>query len=251
MKFIRIALGALVAMVNAAPFDENCLYLSDVTVGNPNINDRSLSDKVQLSKAGTDSRMRAHSFLTCTDAAGEVTGVQMRLGLPDATDEDEGVDLAMLGYEGVGCERLTLSKGVNKIQASVTQLPSKSFGLAAIRYVILPNQKTYGKFLAPFGGTWEFETLQPAIGLYGLVNPLEKAIVQIGFITLDTKCQEEFDARWDGGAVGEIRLAPEVEDNTILFAIIGAAALLIIITVVIVIVCVVKSKNKDNEDVEI
>ena len=177
MKFIQIALGALVAMVNAAPFDENCLYLSDKTVGNPNINDRSISDKVQLSKAGTDSRMRLHSFLTCTDEAGEVTGVQMRLGLAGASADDEGVDLAMLGYEGGDCERLTLTKGVNKVEASISQLPSKSFGLNSIRYVAHPNQKTYGSYLAPFGATWEFEPLHPLIGLYGLENPLEKAVV--------------------------------------------------------------------------
>ena len=76
MKFLRIALGATLGLiVNAVPFDENCLYLSDVTVGNPNINDRGISDKIQLTKAESDSKMRVHSFLTCTDEAGEVTGV--------------------------------------------------------------------------------------------------------------------------------------------------------------------------------
>ena len=95
----------------------------------------------------------------------------------------------MLGYEGADCERLRLrAKAVTKVEASVSQLPSKSFGLNSIRYVAHPNQKTYGSYLAPFGSTWDFEPDYPLIGLYGLVNPLEKAVVQLGFITLDIAC---------------------------------------------------------------
>ena len=63
--------------------------------------------------------------------------------------------------------------------------------------------------------------------------------MQLGFVTLDVKCQEEFDARWDGGAVGEVKLAPEEVDNTLLFLIIGVVVLLIIISAVVAIICVV------------
>ena len=246
MKFLQIALGAFVIIANAVPFDKNCLYLSGVTVGNPNINDRSLTNKIQLSKGESNSNMRIDSFLTCTDDFGEVTGVQMRIRDPSDPEEENSVDLTMLGYEGNDCERLTLKGGVNKVEASVSQLPSKSFGLNSIRYVADPNQKTYGSFLRPFASTWEFDPLQPVIGLYGLENPLEKSVVQLGFITLDIACQEEFDSRWDGEIVNEILIKSEQEDNTMLFLLIIGVAVLVLITVIIVIVCVVRSKEGEK-----
>jgi len=74
MKLLQIAIGAFIyAIAKAAPFDKNCLYLSETTVGNPNINDRKISNDVQLKKI--DSKMRIGKIITCTDEADEVTGV--------------------------------------------------------------------------------------------------------------------------------------------------------------------------------
>ena len=94
----------------------------------------------------------------------------------------------MLGEEGDDCETLTLSGPLDKIEASVTQTETLTFKLNSIRYVKSPNQRTYGTFIKPFSQEWEITEEKPVIGLFGLTNPLENTVVQMGVIFLDTEC---------------------------------------------------------------
>jgi len=104
----------------------------------------------------------------------------------------------MLGHEGASCETLTIKSDgpLNKIEASVVQEKGTlAWKLGTIRYVKSPNQKTYGEFLKVLSVEWSFEEGMPPIGLYGMMNPLTKHVVQLGFIQLDEQCQMNYEER--------------------------------------------------------
>lgn len=95
----------------------------------------------------------------------------------------------MLGTEGDFCETLTFSGPVTKMEASMDQNPETlSFSLNSIRYYVDTKQKTYGEFIKAFGKEWLLSEEKPLIGLFGLTNPLEKTVVQLGLVLLNTQC---------------------------------------------------------------
>lgn len=164
---------------------------------------------------------------------------------PEDPDEENAVDLQLLGHEGSSCERLKISSGpLDKISASVIQMPNLSFALNAIRYTKYPNQKTFGEYVAPFGEEWNFTPEEPVIGLYGLMNPLDNSVVQLGFVTLDIKCQEYSEQRKKtGGGALRTRIEEDEEDDSLMtFIIIGAAVVIGVVSVVIIVVILCKGK---------
>ena len=61
MKILQIILGAILSQTSAAaPFDKSCLRLSENAVGNPNVNDRTITNDVEILKTEVDSKMRMH-----------------------------------------------------------------------------------------------------------------------------------------------------------------------------------------------
>ena len=61
MKILQIILAAILSQTStAAPFDKSCLRLSENTAGNPNVNDRTITNDVEILKTEVDSKMRMH-----------------------------------------------------------------------------------------------------------------------------------------------------------------------------------------------
>lgn len=100
MKVKSIALvtaGLFTSQAGAAPFYKECLSYATNPVGNPNINDRSITNDIELVQSSFNSKMRMSSIKTCfvekADDQGEVekhvTGVAIRLKDPDAEQEIE------------------------------------------------------------------------------------------------------------------------------------------------------------------
>ena len=149
----------------------------------------------------------------------------------------------MLGTEGKDCDVLTFKGPIEKIEASVTQIYPGFLALNSVRYS-RTYQKTYGTFLKPFSSAWEFkENSSEVIGLYGMTNPLEdNAIVQLGFVTVNSECQAQFESL----EAAEKGIRPEdappqiVEEESnmmLIYAAGGAAIIVIAVIVIVVVVC--------------
>ena len=93
-----------------------------------------------------------------------------------------------MGYDGNYCDVLNLRGQLTRIEASLAQTPKLTFALDSVRYQREASQKTYGEFLQPFSKTWDIPEDKPVVGLFGLTNPLEETVVQMGVIYLDTQC---------------------------------------------------------------
>jgi len=76
MGLLQIVIGTLLVMnAHAKRFSKDCLLLSEKTLGNENVNDRSISNDVQLITDEANSSMRMHQITTCMDEESEVTGI--------------------------------------------------------------------------------------------------------------------------------------------------------------------------------
>ena len=108
-----------------------------------------------------DSRARTVSVKTCVDgekSGSPVTGVMFTVAVPG----DDNIDLPMIGNEGKNCKTLTLSADISHIEVSTDN------GIVnSIRWVVKPNQKTYGDYDSTSGTEWTFTDETPVIGLYG------------------------------------------------------------------------------------
>ena len=79
---------------------------------------------------------------------------------------------------------MTLSAPISHIYASTDN------GLInSIRWVVKPNQKTFGDYDSTHGTEWTFTEETPVIGLYGQVNE-KNEITQLGFVTASPSCEE-------------------------------------------------------------
>ena len=76
MRLLQIVLGAILHhSANAARFYKECLELSPNPVGNPNVNDRAITNDIELITSKFNSKMRLYQTTTCFDKNLEVTGV--------------------------------------------------------------------------------------------------------------------------------------------------------------------------------
>ena len=167
MKNLQIIIGAvLLHIVTAADFYKQCLYLSDFTLGNVNDAAKSLNNDVQL--VNIDSSWRVSAVTTCTDENSQLTGVSFTME-PVIDEDGQTSELPLLGSEGAECKTLSLSAPINRIEASTTTLEDGTTFVNSIRYVVNPNQKTYGDFSSASSAEWTFTESNPLIGLYGQV----------------------------------------------------------------------------------
>ena len=124
MRFLQIILGTIITQIVAlGTFHKDCMTLSPNTVGNPSLNDRSITNDVELIKNGVDSNMRVRGVKTCTDKDGEVTGIQLLLrdaGKDEEEDDTDLIKLKLLGSDGKQCDELTFKGPLEKIEGSVT-----------------------------------------------------------------------------------------------------------------------------------
>ena len=68
MKLLSILIGAfLLQATDAARFHKDCLELDATPVGNENVNDRSITNDIQLITKKFNSKMRVYSAKTCVD----------------------------------------------------------------------------------------------------------------------------------------------------------------------------------------
>ena len=110
-----VCVSLMTNLVEGGKFYKECLSLTEDPVGNPNVNDRSITNDIELVKL--NSRMRMSSVRTCTNENGGVTGLALRLKEPGAEEETE---LQFLGYEGVYCDQLALRGQLTRMEASLT-----------------------------------------------------------------------------------------------------------------------------------
>ena len=115
VKSLSLTCALLMAnSVQGGLFYKECLSHTEDPVGNPNVNDRSITNDIELVKL--NSKMRMSSVRTCTNEKGGVTGLALRLQEP----EEEELELQFLGYEGVLCDELTLRGQLTRMEASLT-----------------------------------------------------------------------------------------------------------------------------------
>ena len=92
MKLYSLTLAISLFMANSvrgARFYKECLSLTEDPVGNPNVNDRSITNDIELVQDKFNSRMRMSSVKTCTKDSGGVTGVALILKDPVTEKEIE------------------------------------------------------------------------------------------------------------------------------------------------------------------
>ena len=240
----------------AANFYKQCLYLSDVTLGNDSKDAKKINnDEVLLN---LDSNMRLHTVTTCTttgSSAGELTGARISV-LDPAKPDSTPIELPLIGVEGKGCMSLKLTKLLDKIEAS-----SDDNVVNSIRYVVKPNQKTYGTFNGATSAEWTFTEQTPMVGIYGQMT--KDKITQLGFITTSPECEVkvaedkgEAAGGSSGGASGTSEnatgsgLTEESEsesEGSSMNLIIIIIAVVVVIAVVIVIVLIMRGRGKSDK----
>ena len=182
MKAIQIIIGSVIFHTTTAAinFNQQCLCLSDQTVGIMSEANTSMNNDVQFFEM--DSRARPVSMKTCFNGKknGPVTGVMFTVRVPG----DDDIDLPMIGNEGRNCKTLTLTNPITHIEVS-----TDNGVVDAIKWVVFPNQKTYGDYNISKGTEWIFTQERPVIGLYGQVND-DNEITQLGFVTASPYCVE-------------------------------------------------------------
>ena len=233
----------------AANFYKQCLYLSDVTLGNDSKDAKKINnDEVLLN---LDSNMRLHTVTTCTttgSSAGELTGARISV-LDPAKPDSTPIELPLIGVEGKGCMSLKLTKLLDKIEAS-----SDDNVVNSIRYVVKPNQKTYGTFNGATSAEWTFTEQTPMVGIYGQMTG--DSITQLGFITTSPEC--EVKVAEDKGEVAENKendtdsddmgMTEESEsEGSSMNLIIIIIAVVVVIAVIIVIVLIMKGRGQSEK----
>ena len=138
------------------------------------------------------------------------------------------------------------------MEASLVQTPKLTFALDSVRYQREASQKTYGEFLQPFSKAWDIPEDRPVVGLFGLTNPLEETVVQMGVIYLDTQCQArlEVERGESEGEAGEreIKIAEPEESPLMTYIVIAAISAVILIVLFVAICLFCKAAKKTAED---
>lgn len=193
-----------------------------------------------------DSRARTVSVKTCFDGKknGPVTGVMFTV----AVEGDDNIDLPMIGNEGRTCKTLTLSAPITHIEVSTDN------GLVnAIRWVVNPNQKTYGDYDSTSGTEWTFTEETPVIGLYGQVNE-NNEITQLGFVTASPSCEELIEAEATAPEPMELTFNSEgnmmeedMDDEEGSMGVVIIILVIAIIVVVAIIAAVLYLKGRGNK----
>ena len=141
--FISTVAFFLASETEAVPIHNSCLVLSDITAGYEN--GEFMTNEDQLTSSIVTDDMRIHSFKTCTNSNGFITGLQFFMAANPYSKEDqeavETVEMGAIGKMEGECQTLKLTGGLDRIRAYKGALK----GVRSIRFYRGNLAKTYGK----------------------------------------------------------------------------------------------------------